>query len=322
MRFHSIARGFAYLAPLALVLSACKDSPTADDTGEPYAIVSNTSALFLAPNSNFTVVASVIDRFNGRLAQELTLTSATATAIQIDSTRYLPELAETRFYDKLAAGQTAPAQIFLSAGSVQDTVNVVTVSAGTASGAAALIFRSPVDLFTAETEIEVDGGAGTILSRNARELAVLLPFGASGTVTYEFSGLNGANALSGSTVAVGVPTNEDGEPNDDAASARDYTVGSTVYGSVSEDDVDDFYELVVTEAGSYEFELDWNDDDADVDLLLYRSNGSFASVAGATSNHPEHFTVTLQPGTYYIDVNLYSAGANDYVTYNLHVVRH
>jgi hypothetical protein len=316
MKFRVIRLFALVLAPLALVLTSCVDDPTDEGNADPFAIVSNTSVLFRGAGEELDAAVFAIDRNGTRIPDSLAVTVDNAAVVVIDSVRYFPELAETRIFGKTTPTASAAASIVVSLGALSDTIQVVALSPGTRQGAAALIFRSPVDLFDADTEAHVGDAEGTILSRSARELAIQLPFGASGPVEYELTGLGpGAVTASGTFNAVGVPTNEPGEPNDNLATADSVILGASHFGSLSSNDVDDVYKLVITEAGTYDFSVDWTDA-ADVDIILLNSTGGVITFAGATSAHPEHFTRALTPGTYYIDTNLYT-GDSAFTNYTL-----
>jgi hypothetical protein len=87
-----------------------------------------------------------------------------------------------------------------------------------------------------------------------------------------------------------------------------------VFGGANIDsDPDDFYKVTITDAGNYRFTVDWSDG-TDVDLIVYRSNGSFLSTSGATSAKPEVASVnTVAAGDYFVQINMYdgAGGACD-----------
>ena len=123
MRIGKFARLLVLVAPLALTVAACSDDPTSEGVGDAFAIVTNKSATTIAVGGTFTVVAQVVDRAGTPLPMAVTVTSVNTTSVANDSTRFVPELQETRIYARaLKAAANAP--LILTAGALTDTVKV------------------------------------------------------------------------------------------------------------------------------------------------------------------------------------------------------
>ena len=91
---------FRLFSLLALVAAlgavACSDDPTEANSGEPFAIVTDRTQITVARNTSTAITAYTIDQNNRRIPGALT---ATVTApVSLDSTKYVPELTETRFF--------------------------------------------------------------------------------------------------------------------------------------------------------------------------------------------------------------------------------
>lgn len=83
-------------------VAACDEDPTSEGVGEPEAIVTTLSQTTRARNTAFTITAFAVDKNLHRIPGALTVTPADANVI-VDSTRYVPELSETRLYLKTGA---------------------------------------------------------------------------------------------------------------------------------------------------------------------------------------------------------------------------
>ena len=91
---------FRLLSLLALVATlgavACSDDPTDEGRGEPFAIVTDRTQITVPRNTSTAITAYTIDRNNRRIPGALTATPA--GGIVLDSTKYVQELSETRFF--------------------------------------------------------------------------------------------------------------------------------------------------------------------------------------------------------------------------------
>ena len=125
MKIGKIARLLVLVAPLALTLAACSDDPTSEGVGDAFAIVTNKSATTLGVGETFTLVAQVVDRAGTPLPIQVQATSAKPASVVLnnDSTKFVPELQETRFQARtLKVDASAP--LILTAGALTDTVFV------------------------------------------------------------------------------------------------------------------------------------------------------------------------------------------------------
>jgi hypothetical protein len=287
-------------------LAACSDDPMSGE-GDVVDVQADKALVVAAPGDTIQITAYALDANSSRVAGQVNFTPFGA-AVVVDSTQYLPELAETRGVFIVAGNANAGTGVVLEAGGVQDTLHIVIATPGTVNGSPALIFRSPIPVFTDEIHAEVAGADAVVLSQTATELGVLLPYGASGETSYAFSGFGatGNQEFDGAVILAPGPENEASEPNDSRATAAQGTFGVDIYGSLSDTDTDDYYVFTATEAGTYDFSIDWNDD-SDVDGLIRNDAGAFINVSMATSNHPEHTTHVLAAGqTIYVQVNMYT----------------
>jgi hypothetical protein len=92
-------RPFALLAFIATVgLVACSEDPTEVGHGDPFAIVSTRTQITVPRNVSTSITAYTIDQNNRRIPGALTATSANTAALVLDSTIYVQELSETRFF--------------------------------------------------------------------------------------------------------------------------------------------------------------------------------------------------------------------------------
>ena len=119
-------RPFALLASLtvALGLAACNEDPTAAGTGEPEAIVTTLSEAHRSVGNSFSVVAYAVDKNLKRIAGKLEA-SSTGAAVTIDSTVYVPELAETRVFMKANSASSAGTNVTISGHGLSKDVKVV-----------------------------------------------------------------------------------------------------------------------------------------------------------------------------------------------------
>ena len=321
-------------APLALGLSACTDDPTDEGAGDAFAIVTSVSTAAQSVGGRFTVTAQVVDRMGTPLPIQITASSVEADVVAVDSTIFVPEIQETRFFLRTLKVD-AGAAVILSAGALTDTVNVTvltgpfpgTVDVANFSGGRVLQFTSPTALFDANTAVVITTAEpGYLIDQTATRIRYLLPFNQpAGAIPYSITGAGPADfSLAGShNLATGVPCADTFEPNNTVATATQnaLTVGTPLYGSGNlTSDPRDYYRFTVTEAGSYRVELDWTDA-TDVDVYPANAAGGLLSTAGGTAAKPERATVTLQPGTYNVIVDMYDDAGGACTTYKLTVTK-
>ena len=98
-------RLFSLLALVAaLGAGACSDDPTDEGSGEPAAIVTNRSQITATRNVSFSITAFVIDQNNRRVPGALR--GSVGGGVTMDSTVYVQELTETRFFMRAAQAVT------------------------------------------------------------------------------------------------------------------------------------------------------------------------------------------------------------------------
>lgn len=115
-------RPFALLAfAAALGVTACSED--IQGLGEPFAIVADRSTITAAPGVGFSVSAYTVDLNNRRIPGQLT---GTITGVTMDSTIYVQELSETRFFMKGTAEVAAPgAELVITGHGLTDTTFVI-----------------------------------------------------------------------------------------------------------------------------------------------------------------------------------------------------
>ena len=117
-------RPFVLLACVAaLGLAACEDDPAG--TGVPYAISTNLSTVTVNANVQTTITAFVLDHNNRRINGALTAQPPVAP-LNLDSTVYVQELSETRFFVTGTGAVPAPGgELVISGHGLTDTVFVI-----------------------------------------------------------------------------------------------------------------------------------------------------------------------------------------------------
>lgn len=207
-------------------------------------------------------------------------------------------------------------------GLLRDTISVRvvpgvfsgTVTAGAVdAGKPLTITAAAGQEFDSDTQVRFSGNDEVfVISRNASEMVVIVPFGVTNN-RFTMSNVGPNQLAFAGTFTLG-STTDPNEPNDNPATAPEATLGTPIYGMVSESDADDFFTLTVAAAGTYTVKLEWPDA-ADLDIYVTNANvtlnacsDDFIGCAGATSANPETgVTSTLAPGTYRIYVNLWTA---------------
>jgi hypothetical protein len=337
MRIGNYVRLLSLVAATAVAFTACSDDPTDEGAGDAFAIVTNKSITTLAAGASFTVTAQVVDRAGTPLPIQVQVSSAKADVVANDSTRYVAELQETRIYGRtLKVDASAP--LILTAGALTDTVEVKvlsgpfpgTVATAQALGGTVLQFTSTTNLFDANTSVTVSGTSepGFFADQTPTRARYILPFGSpAGQVTYAITGAGPADfALNGTfttTTAVPCADSYDATKNDTPATATAgaLTVGTPLFGAASfANDPFDFYKVTITEAGNYEFKIDWSDG-SDIDVYPARTTGALLSTSGGTSAKPEVSTVALTPGDYLARIDVYDDAGGSCLTYKLTVTK-
>lgn len=119
---------FRLLSLLALVatagLVACSDDPLDEGSGEPFAIVTDRTEIHVTRGVSTAITAFTIDRNNRRIPGALDGSLAAGT-VTLDSTKYVAELSETRFFVRGTAA--APNGVDLTISGPSGLTKTVTV---------------------------------------------------------------------------------------------------------------------------------------------------------------------------------------------------
>jgi hypothetical protein len=196
-----------------------------------------------------------------------------------------------------------------------------TVAQVAMSGGSVLNLTAGAVPFDADTQVKVGALTAMVLSRTASAMSVIVPFGtAAGTPVIVENVGPSQLALRANITLTAVAAADTFEPNNTAGTATPLTPGTAIIASVSGSDVDDFYTLTVTTAGTFTMEINW-DNTADIDVAILGTpfvfsacSVDFLRCAAATTAKPERGTsVTIPPGSYRVYVNNYTpAGTSTY----------
>jgi hypothetical protein len=178
--------------------------------------------------------------------------------------------------------------------------------------------------FDADTEVKLGTQSLILLSRTTSTIRVILPFGQAGGTLPVFVERVGPSqlALRANVNITAVGSADTLEPNNTAGTATALTPGTDVIASVSGSDVDDYYTLTVTTAGTFTLEINWSNT-ADIDAAILgpttyvfnSCNADALRCAAATTARPERgTTVSIAPGSYRVYVNNYTpSGVSTYL---------
>ena len=200
---------------------------------------------------------------------------------------------------------------------VSDSV-LVTVSAGPFSGVGPTSLQqggfstltAGAIPFDSDTKVSVNGTDVYMLSNTATTITFVTPRTTGTTANVVVSNLGANQVASQFSVPLSAEAGEPG--NDGPAGARTLTLGTPVYGTVHVDnDIDDYFTFTVAGSTPIDVTLNWiaggNADTNDVDAYVLKSDGATLAGSGcATSAKPEHCTMTLAPGTYYVVVESFT----------------
>lgn len=202
-----------------------------------------------------------------------------------------------------------------------------TVSPTTADWGDTITVSAGAVAFDGDTGLEFDGLAPYVVSQSASQFVVVGPAG-MGSSPAELLVLRvGANQLAYSTtIEVPNPDPADAfEPNNggggggltlsDLSATTPASLPFAEWISTGALDLDDVFEITLGATTTVNFSIDWNFEDADLDVLFYDGAGDLIFDFGCASTAvPEVCSVTLDAGTYYIDVNVFDAHGHDWVT--------
>ena len=218
----------------------------------------------------------------------------------------------------------------------RDSVQIVVVPAvftGTAvqvayGGGQVIEFTAGGIPFDANTRVEFpDMSAGDFvhLLPNTTVVRAAIPSGTPAGTEIRFfilnAGPNDATVEGTFTTTAAAPA-MDPFLNQTRATARAMAVGEDMFGTIAGiRGSEEWFVVNVTEAGTYTVEFAWDDGD-DKDLYLEAADGTtLVAEENASSTNPEHATIDLQPGTYYIIGSTWTPNPGDAAYYRVRFVK-
>lgn len=214
---------------------------------------------------------------------------------------------------KWNATRTASADFTVEPGTFDGTVAPATGNWGTS-----FTVSAGAEAFDDDSHVEFDGLTPYVISQDASDIVVIGPAGMGGSPSAVTVLDVGPNQLAYAT-SVEVPDSDpmDGnEPNNDFPEATPRTLPVDEWVSVHEaSDRSDYFVLDLAAETTINFWMDWNYDDADLDIYIYDSGGSDTGLYGcATGAVPEVCSHTLGAGTWYVEIYVWDAGGHDWLT--------
>ena len=327
-------RSLVSILALAAIVG-CFDDPTSAGRNGPARLRMSLNQTFLDPNEEVTVQATVLDEQGNQLFGAVTFSSDDpniATAEDVADGALPGGVGSTGL---ITAGTTAGATwVRATAGGVTDSIYVVVVPptfAGTITPAAptvsdtVTISTSGALLFVpANVTVSMGGAPMQVVSATATSVRFIPVFTADGEVMVGGLQLVGTIDLpplvATQLVNVADPENANDAPGGGLVIASPGAVGDTAvsFGAVTGDatngaggdDVDDFFTFTPAVDMGVRVEVEWLDEDVDIDAyVLNAAGGGFCvldACSGGTSANPETMNVTLVGGTsYQIYVNLW-----------------
>lgn len=190
----------------------------------------------------------------------------------------------------------------------------VAQSAAPTRGGQILTFTAGAVPFDSDTKITITGAADsvTFLERTATTIIAAVPFGTAAGAQLKYTITNlGANQLGvgGTFTTTAANLTDTWTGTDDPATAPAVTVGQAFVGQIGATGADELYKVTVTEAGTYRLQVDW-DNESDIDVYITDAAYTRNLLARETAANPEVGTVTLQPGTYLIELYMWESAAD------------
>jgi hypothetical protein len=332
----SMCGGFL-VATLAGVL-ACSGDPTGDLVGTGAAISATPSSLFMAQGETKPLTVSVLDAQGNEL--EITGFQAapgSAAVAVVEDTTFLATNAGGRLSTSRrvnVSGQT-PAATTVAVNANGQSINVPVVvepiSATVSLSATAVPANVPITItlgegykFGADGNAQVNGVDAIPQSAapDSSAITVLPPPGTVGELTVvgvvpAFAPTLSFDLPTGDTVSVDslAPAPGTGSPSTApplivpaaGATSSFFDIGTFTAADITGDGglAGQYYRMDVTEAGTYNFSVNWAND-ADVDILLCQATDcSDADFMSSGIDQPEADSRDLVPGTYYLAVVLF-----------------
>lgn len=180
-------------------------------------------------------------------------------------------------------------------------------------GGQILTFTAGAVPFDTDTKLTITGAVDsvTFLEKTVTTIIAAVPYGTAAGASLKYTITNlGPNQLGvgGTFVTTAANPAAPWTGMSNPATAPTVPVGQAFVGQIGPTGSDDYYKVIVTEAGTYRLQVDWSNA-SDIDVYIMNSAGSYI-LARETSANPEVGTITLQPGTYYIDLYMYESAAD------------
>jgi hypothetical protein len=330
-------RSMCGLIVLAAVagLGSCGGDPTGDQIEQGQQVVADPSSMFLSTGGSEFVVVQVLDELGNQLPVNFEpLNVGPGITVERDTT-YLQTTIGTNLEtaQRFIVTGTAPTatQFELASNGVSTTIPVKVTPTGTTAtlSNAAPAMNEPLTVtlpagyrFGTAPGITVGGDVGvtTAVAPDSSSVTVILPPGATGTVTVDsvqVDYLPGVNLSlpSDQTVTVGAtPLAGTDAPTSAPSIPLPAAGGTTATFDVPDfaATIDHYYKLDVTEPGDYTITVDWSIG-SDLDAPVCLSDPTCASEDFAdptvSGNKPETGTFTLPAGTHVLWVEDYGGDA-------------
>lgn len=239
---------------------------------------------------------------------DLSFTSLTGTQAVVDSTGVVTGRAPgtgrvlVRLKSAWSATRLDTVTFVVRAGAFTGTVSPNTV----AFEGMPVTFTAGAIPFDNDTNVQFNGSSTFVLSRSASQITALVPGGTTATTQFAITNMGPDQISAVGNITVTNPGLDQYEPNETLATAKPFTIGDTVYVTVSGEDVDDIFRLDVPTGMAINFNATWPGD-SDVDLLILTSSGALAATGCATGSIPESCAYNIPAGTWYVVVNMYEA---------------
>jgi hypothetical protein len=333
---------------LAAGAAACGGDPTESFQGAGEKIVADPSVVFVDQDANVFVTTELLDAQGNQLAADFEPTDVGSQISVVTDSTFLETTNGTRLLTRerfVVTGLTPGASSFtVTSGGVtqQVPVNVVPTSVPATFSNPSPAVNEPITItlpegytFGADAAVESALGPGFVqsISADGKSITAIIPPTSTGTLT--LSGVSAAflpglplslpsvdEVTAGATPLAG--TDAPGTAPEVAVPAVDGTASFFDTGAYTGADITgdgglvaQYYKFTVTEAGKYNFLLDWNGG-SDLDpVVCFDAACATGEFAGTGVDHPEEGELTLDPGTYYFAAVLFSGAPPTYMTLSI-----
>lgn len=330
-----------FLAAAAGLL-ACSGDPTGDLVGKDLTIQADPSSLFVPLGGATTLDVSVIDaQGNSQAITGFDFNASSGAVGVVEDSTFQPTVTgplPTNRRLVVTANTTDSASVHITANGVTKDIPVVVnpTSTTVALSATDAPANQPITISLSGQPFKFGAGAGATiagaagvnlgLSADSTTMTFLPPPGAAGPLVLDSVAPVYAPSLrfslpTGDSLTIGAlaPAPGTGSPTTAPSlpiPAAGTTTGFLDIGTFTAADITgdgglggQYYKMTITEAGTYTFTVNW-DNDADVDILLCQAtNCSDADFLSAGDIQPETDSRDLVPGTYYLAVVLFDGTA-------------